>query len=145
MPTLTPALERHHPAPQRSAVGRRSLAFALLGAPTAWALQLTLGYGLAAHACFPGDLPLAAPVWTPVEPVLAAISAAAFLLGLAAGWTALRNWRKVRHERPGSHRHLLEAGEGRTRFLAMWGLLTSLMFLLALLFTAFNLLLIPLC
>ncbi|MGZ8218616.1 hypothetical protein [Methylomagnum sp.] len=91
----------------------------------AWAVQLALGHGLASHACSPQSTHLSTPIWSPLGPVLAAISAAVLLVGLAASWVALRNWRKVRHERPGSRHHWLEADEGRARFLAMWGLLTS--------------------
>lgn len=145
MPALTPHLEQYHPAPLRSELNPWAVGFALLGAPAAWAVQLTLSYGLVGHACFPMTLPLETPVWTPVWPWLAAISLAAILVGLAAGWVAWRNWRKVRHEQPGSHHRLLDAGEGRTRFLAMWGMLTSLMFLITLVFSSVNLLLVPLC
>lgn len=144
MPSLAPTFDPEQPPPAQNPPSLWALAFAWLGAPAAWAAQLLLGYGLAAHACFPKAVPLAAPP-DPLWPWLAAISVLCIGLGLAACALAFRNWQVARQEGPGTHHRLLDVGEGRTRFLAMWGLLTSLMFLTALVFGSINLLWVPLC
>jgi hypothetical protein len=64
---------------------------------------------------------------------------------LVAAGVAVYNWRKTRHEMSGSAHYLLEVGEGRTRFLAMFGVFTSGGFLIAFIFSAAMLFLIPLC
>ena len=58
---------------------------------------------------------------------------------------ALRSWRKTFDERADSAHHLLDRGEGRTRFMAMAGMLTSALFLIALVFGTAALCLVPLC
>lgn len=142
---LPPADDTHHPAPARHDVSLLSLVFALLGAPVAWSLQLLVNYALASHACYPHETPLATPLWTSLWPILLSVSVLAIAIGTVTAVIAWRNWQKVQHEHIGEEHHLLEVGEGRTRFLAMCGLLTSGMFLLALVFTTINLWLVPLC
>ena len=39
----------------------------------------------------------------------------------------------------------MDAGEGRTRFLAVWGLFTAMVFIVALLANTFSLFLVPIC
>jgi hypothetical protein len=49
------------------------------------------------------------------------------LVALIASW---RVWQRTANEHQGSHHELLEVGEGRTRFMAMSGLIVSSIFLL---------------
>ena len=69
----------------------------------------------------------------------------AIVISVASGATAVRSWLRTRDESAGSGHHLVDAGEGRTRFLAMFGILTSLLFLIATLFATAVIFLVPLC
>lgn len=134
-----------HPAPHRDRVSLWALAFALVGAPCAWAIQFTAGFALGSIACFPGGSPLEAPEWTGLRPLLWSIEAGAVAIGIAALAVAWRAWRRTQGEVLGSAHTLLEVGEGRTRFLALCGLLASGIFLIALVFNGQALLLVRTC
>jgi hypothetical protein len=55
----------------------------------------------------------------------------------------LRTWTVDEHRaRSGG---VLEAGEGRTRFLATWGIFISVVFIVAMLANTLSLFLVPLC
>jgi hypothetical protein len=49
------------------------------------------------------------------------------------------------HEHKGRSGGVMDAGEGRTRFLAVWGIFISLVFFVATLANTFSLVLVPLC
>ena len=70
---------------------------------------------------------------------------AAIAICVLAGIVATRNWRLTREEKPGSAHHLIEAGDGRTRFMAMVGLLCSGLFGLAVLLSAGMISVVPVC
>ena len=65
-------------------------------------------------------------------------------MAIIGGSVALRSWRKTFDERADSTHHLLDRGAGRTRFMAMAGMLTSALFLIALVFGTIALLLVTL-
>ena len=69
----------------------------------------------------------------------------ALAIALAAALIAYRNWSSTQGEHGGGSQRLVEVGEGRTRFLSMCGILTSLGFALAIIFTSCIILLVPLC
>ena len=126
-----------HPAPARGRVGIGALAFGLFGAPAAWSVQTLVNLPLAAHACFPRLEPRATPALHGLAGLVLGVSVAAVLLSLAAAFVAWRSWSRTRAEQQGSagkgsdHDHpsaLLETGEGRTRFMALSGLLLSVTF-----------------
>lgn len=146
MSTAAPSLHRQpHPAPQRRRVGRWGTWFGLLGAPLAWGLQLLVNAAIGAHGCYPSDMPLATSIWPHARAVMAAVELGALALVLAAAWGAWRSWQRTREERPGSAHQLIGGGDGRTRFMAMAALMTSALFLLAVLFSALNLAATPAC
>jgi len=127
-----------HPAPARARVGIGALAFGLFGAPAAWSVQTLVNLPLASHGCFPGLDALDAPTFG-VRGVTFAVSLMALVVCVAAAAVAWRSWTRTREEhQAGSGRGaphdpktaLLETGEGRTRFLAFAGVLTSVTFLL---------------
>ena len=89
--------------------------------------------------------PIAAPFWPGLNGVLWTISIAAMAIGWASAALAWHNWRATRDEKPGAGHALVDAGEGRTRFLALCGLIVGCCFALALLWTASGLLLVPAC
>jgi hypothetical protein len=109
-----------HPAPHRHRVTIMAIFYALFAAPIFWSGDLMIDYALVSHACYPGDQPLAGPtagfgwVWA-----FALAAHLVTLLLIASGAAvAVRNWRVTgppeRH-----HHHLVEKGEGRTRYLSI--------------------------
>lgn len=138
-------LETRHPAPARHQASLGSLCFSLAAPPVAWSVQSIAGYGVSSAACFPGDTPRMTPLFADLWPWLLAINAAALVVGVLGILFAYRNWRATRGETGGNSQHLIERGEGRTRFLAMWGLLLGSGFIVATLFSSATLLISPLC
>jgi hypothetical protein len=117
----------------------------LLGAPVAWCLQSLVLVPIISHACYPSDMPLETPLWGHLGLLSAGIEALAALICIAAGITAWRNWRLSQDEKPGGAHHLVESGDGRTRFLAMAGMLSSALFLLGVALAAANLVAVSPC
>lgn len=134
-----------HPAPHRHRVSLAALFFGLAAAPAAWNGQLLVSVALSAHACYPRDVPLTLPIWSGLWWILVAIDVAGIMLAIAGGLVSFRSWRLTFDEAPGSVHHLLDIGQGRTRFLAMFGILTSVLFALGLLFAAAADFVVPLC
>jgi len=134
-----------HPAPHRGRVPGWLTAVGLFAAPAAWSVQSLIDVGLSGYACYPKDEPLADPVWSGLGAALAtanAIALAVCVLGGLAAWLA---YRRSAGERPGSAHHLLESGDGRTRFLALAGILTSVLFIVAVAFETFEVFMVSAC
>lgn len=136
---------RGHAAPSRHEVSKRSLWFGILAAPTAWLGVQMLDYGAASYLCGARSAEASAQLVRAIEPWFLWLTGAAFLIALAGCWVSRSNWLRTRKEQSGSGHHLLELGEGRTRFMAMCGLLTSVSFSVAFLFTAAYMVVAPLC
>lgn len=136
-----------HPAPHGGMAGGWSLALGLFAAPAAWLVQLLIDYGFTSLACFPREHPLSAPApgWGWAWTASAGVNIAALLVALAGAAACFRIWRRSRAEWPGSHGALLDAGEGRTRFLAVTGFWAGIWFALAILFDTIAVFEIPLC
>lgn len=122
--------------------------FGLFAGPLAWYLQLCTGYALASVPCFNGDgdrlrAPIATLQWTWMAMIVAMGAAVLIsLLSLAISW---RTYRRTQDEAQGDAQHLLESGEGRTRFLAMWGVFLGSAFAVASAMTAVAFITIPRC
>lgn len=116
-------------APDRRLPGRGRLWFAFLGAPVAWAANLLLGYSIQATVCNAGYSPGLARLL----PVISSVIAAA--VAIAAGLIGYRSWRGTGtgEENPES---LVSPEVGRSWFMSYGGVLTSLLFLLAIVLTA---------
>jgi hypothetical protein len=140
-----PAAPSRHPAPHRHRVGAWAMWFSILGAPIAWSAQQLVNPPIFAHGCFPNDAPLTESIWRNGGTVAFSIEAAAIVVCLVAGAVAWRNWRRTRDEKEGSGHHLIESGDGRSRFMAMVGVLCSGGFLLAVLVSTALLALVPAC
>ncbi len=136
-----------HPAPHRGRVNLGALIVGLAAAPLAWGAQLVINYGLASHVCFPGESPrlTVLPGWGAVWLGLLIVEAIALALALAGAATAYRSWRATRQESEGDTEDAVEAGRGRTRFLSLWGLMTSIGFAVAIGFSLIGLFAVPLC
>ena len=140
-----PPINIGHPAPQRNRVGLAALLFGIAAAPAAWNAQLLLSVALSGHACYPRNRLLSAPLWGNLWWTLLGISIIGIVFAIAGGAVAWRSWRRTYNESPGTTHHLLDRGQGRTRFMAMCGNLTSAVFLLALIFGTAAFFLVPLC
>jgi hypothetical protein len=134
-----------HPAPHRNRVGLVALLFGIAAAPLAWSTQVLFSSSLAGYVCYPHAAPLSTPLWSGWQPVLFTMAGVAIGVAIVGGLISSRNWRRTFQERPGSAHQLLELGEGRTRFMAMCGMLISALFVYALLFALTALWLVPPC
>lgn len=134
----------HHPAPHRRRAGS-ALAVALLAAPLAWLTQTSANYGLSSHACYPAAEPLLSMAVKWSWPAALAINLAALIVAAAAAVMAFAVWRRTREEATGRVPDLIEAGEGRTRFLALWAAMTGGGFTLAMIFSLIALMGVPPC
>ena len=140
-----PPIKVSHPAPHRGRVGLAPLLFGIAAAPAAWNAQLLISVALSGHACYPRDRLLAAPLWSGLWSILFTISVAGIVIAIVGGLVAWRSWQHTREERPGSAHQLIASGDGRTRFMAMCGMLASAVFLIALVFGTAALFLVPPC
>lgn len=116
--------------------------FGLLAGPTAWGLQLVINYGLASHTCYAGDTPSTTPVWHSTWTVILALNLVAVLLALVGTAVSLQRWQATRQ---GNRNNAFEVREARTRFLALWGVMTGSGFFLAILFNTLALFMVPQC
>ncbi len=128
-----------HPSPHRHQVPGWSAWFSVMAAPLAWVLQLVVNVSLSSYACYPHDVPLATPLWTHMLGIAMTVEAVALLICIAAGLVSWRNWRRSRGEKPGDAHELIGGGNGRSRFVAMTGMLVSGLFLIATAFATINL------
>lgn len=120
----------------------------LFGAPAAWVAQMSLSEPLAAYGCYPHATPLPVPLWTSLPAILVAISIVCLAAGLVSGYVAWNSWKRIN-----CRLKLLEVAarggapldEGQGRFLAILGQLSSFVFIIAILFTSFAVILVSPC
>jgi len=118
-----------HPAPDRERASARLLAFGIFAPPLAWALRLFTSYALVSHSC-------SSPSMSASTASLLLIDLVAACVAATGGYVSFELWRVTRHESGGDAQHLMDVGEGRTRFLALCGVLSSGLFLVAIVFDA---------
>jgi hypothetical protein len=137
----------HHPAPHRDRLSPLSASLLLYTGPLAWFVQLCVGVAMTSWPCFPGmdrlDAPLSGYEWTRIGAL--AVLATCAVAACAAGLLSWRKFLEVREEREGGHNALVEMGQGRTRFVALWGVYLGLGFGLATLVTLVGFALVPRC
>jgi hypothetical protein len=136
-----------HAAPHADRVKLGEIFFGVMGGPLAWFLQLCAGYALASTPCFRDGVRVAEPLpvlqWTGPAMIAAMLGGVVVaLLALAVSWRAFQ---RTRQEAGGGSGHLLEMGAGRTRFLALWGVLLGGAFAAASAMTAIAFILLPRC
>jgi hypothetical protein len=136
-----------HPGQHRDRVSLTALFFGLFGSPIAWSGNLMVTYGIATHACYPGPSPLDDVIhgfgfaW----PLMIVCYVLALAICAAAGAVSYRSWLITGEEMHGHVHHLMEKGEGRTRYLALIGMAFSVIFFAAVLFGALIFAIEPLC
>lgn len=145
--TLSPELEfANNLRPNRPALlGALRLLLGLFGAPMAWAFQIALSEPLAARACYPNRTPLPEPSWAGWSVVMPAVSLACLAFALLSGWAALTVWRGQTLEPMAGRDDFLRLRRGRIRFLSRLGLMSSGLFIVAVVFNTLAVLLVPLC
>lgn len=126
-------------------VSKWMLAIGVLAAPTAWLLLICAGETLIAHACFPHEVPLRLPLTPGVRWGFDGLSGVTFVVGAVGTWLAWRNLRRLtaarRRQRPETADTKVE-GEA---FVARVGLMSSLLFLFALVATGIATRLVSAC
>lgn len=136
-----------HPSPKRGATSLAALFFAVTAGPVGWTIQHLVGYGLASYPCNPDSRQLTAPLagWAPLRPSLVVLSLACLILALAGGWVAYRSFRATRDETAGEAADPLEIGAGRSRWMAVCGIMVTVLFAGAIVFDGIVLLGSPSC
>jgi hypothetical protein len=112
-------------------------------APLFWMGQVLLSYWVTAQGCYPGDAPEPGMAVSGIQAAVWSFDAVALVAALAGGIMSLMVWRRI--GRAGAHPAVVAMGEGRTRFLAIWGLYSSLWFFFAILFNAIATVTVPPC
>lgn len=128
-----------HPAPQRRRVGGLAILLGLTGAPAAWIGVSLVNYAMTSEACSrsgSSGLP-----WT----ILLGLNLLGLAAALGALWISYEGWRRSHTEQAGEQQRTLEVGEGRTRFLALCGIVTSIGFAIGIAFAILPLLLVVTC
>ncbi len=142
-----------HPQPYFVRMPPFMTLFGLLGGPVAWFLVLCAGYGLASWSCFPHDhrglTPLEGVGWSwPAMVAILIASVLIALLSLFASWRLFQQTREARQRE--DHQtidigHLIEDGDGRMAFLALWGVLLSTGFAITTLLNVVAYVVLPRC
>ena len=119
--------------------------FGMTAAPIFWLGQLLLSYGVSAAACYGSNHPTTIASGSTLRLPLYAFDAIAIFSGFAGGIVAFACWQAVKEEKGGGQHHAIDAGEGRARFMALWGLLSSVCFLVGIIFATIGTIEAPLC
>ena len=132
-------------SPERPAPFAR-LVFCLFAAPLAWALHLLVNNSIAGENCSGAAVSDAASHrWSQAIWAIYVIDAIAVGLSIAACYVAYELWKSSTQERTGDAHRSVHSGEGRTRFLALWAMLTSILFGFAILADALGVFVGPTC
>ena len=133
-----------HPSPQRDRASALLLALGFATGPVVLALLLTITYALTSYRCFPDGTRLETPHagWNWVSTAVPLMYVAGIALTAIAALIAWRLWQRTKDEGPGA---TIELGEGRTRFLGVWGLITSALFVGILGFDLISTFMVPAC
>lgn len=134
-----------HPAPERGRVSSWRLLTALVLAPSVWAVQILCSYGLASMSCFPRYTPLQGTQVPGITVIVEIGSFVALALAGVAIWAAVTAWRRTHREHGGGGEEALDAGEGRTRFVALCGIIVTGLFTAAIVWEAVVAIFLPHC
>lgn len=134
-----------HPSPQSHRVSFAALIFGMIAAPVFWLGQMMLTYGVSAVTCYGSDHPTTIASGAALRSAFIVFDAIAIIAAIAGGIVSYMSWRRVRNEKEGGQGQALEIGDGRARFMALWGIMSSLWFLGAILFSTIASVTVPLC
>jgi hypothetical protein len=112
--------------------------FSVFGGPVAWYVQLCGGFALATQSCVVDGVHAAEPLthmqWA--GPAMTGLMAVSFLVSLGSFGVAWQGFKRAETRTPGL---------GRSRFMAIWGMLLASVFALATAMTAVGFWMIPRC
>lgn len=134
-----------HPAPLRHKVSFWALMFGCCAAPIFWLGQLILGYWVSAQVCYGSDHPTVTASPGTLHTTLIVFDAVAIVVAILGGIVSLISWNATQEEKSGGAHFALHTGEGRARFMALWGIMSSLWFLGAIVFSTLGSTMVPLC
>lgn len=147
MATDTQMSAQSHPAPHRERVEPLMLGFPVFAPVLAWSVHLLVNFSLSSHACYPGSMPLQSPAagfgWIRIFLNVVDLVAMAICVGAVA--VAWRSWKISGEELAETGSPLMEIGEGRTRFVAIWGVFIGAGFFIAIFFDFVGLWVLPIC
>jgi hypothetical protein len=119
------------PAPETRQPRFLWLLFGACAAPLFWLGHTMLAYGVTAYICYPRDHPVALAATGPLLAAMIVFDVIALVGCAAGGWVS---W----------HLHRRKEGS-RNRFLALWGIMSSLCFFAAVLFNVIASVAVPPC
>ena len=139
--------EARHPAQHRQRVSLIALFFGLFAGPITWSGNEMVTYGLAVHACYPDAWPqdTVTAGFGFAWPLILGLYLASLCICAAAFAISYRNWAVTGSESEGHAHHLIEVGEGRTRYLSIIGMAFSVLFFCATMYGAIVMATVPLC
>jgi hypothetical protein len=124
------------------AAGVPAQLFGVAAGPAGWIAQLVVNYGVSSYLCFPGDAPRAAAPPAGEHAVLLAVSLACLALALLGLWVSLTGLKRG----PATiAKGALATAPGRSRFLAMCGVLSASAFAIGIAFDIPSTLALRLC
>jgi hypothetical protein len=130
--------------PHNERIGVHTLLFAVIVAPAFWIGQLIFAYSVSAQACYGSDHPTTLASAATLRITLIVFDVAALVAALVGLVVSSFCWRAVRGE-VADRRFDVTTSEGRARFMAIWGIFSSLAFLCAIVFNVIASLVVPLC
>jgi hypothetical protein len=104
---------------------------ALFALPAIWVAQMTASNIFTTNVCYPGQAPLQTPQWDALTPMLMAVNVACILCALVSIAYISKLWNRHRIDGKSD-----TAEVGRSNFLLLAGLLTNLVFAVAIAFTS---------
>ncbi len=134
-----------HPSPHRHKVSVFWLLAGLAIPPAAWTTELLAAFVISSNACPLTPDRSSHPGFSGEATLLIALQLVCLIAAIASGLMSRRHWRLVRREKKDSEHSHLTIADGRTRFLALAGMLTAGSFAIAILFNVLEPILIPLC
>jgi len=142
------ALGVPHPSPHRDRIPMWKLVVPLYIPPLIWLARLCFSYAMISTACGKATESPArgmdafhSPHWV----VALIVNIVSILVILGIGLMALRLWKRGGGEHDHPRDLLLDVGEGRTSFMAHWGILVSFGFLLVTIFDTIPMAFVPVC
>ncbi|MEE2951936.1 hypothetical protein SAMN06297251_11249 [Fulvimarina manganoxydans] len=127
-----PIFDIGDPAPDREKISDLALLAIFSAGPIAWSLQLFFGSAASGIACIGGDgqkLDAASLSWA--TPAMIGVTIIALLVALAAFAVSILVLRRTGDREPSNEESVMEAGQGRTRFVAIWSIWANGLFALA--------------
>ena len=134
------------PAPPQDRIPLLPLFFCITAGPVAWTILHLTAYPLASYACYPQTVQRLRPLqsWLWVRPAMIGLAAAMLALALIGGWASLRYLKRAKAIAIDEGLSPLE-GAGRSRYFAVCGIITSVLFVGAIVADAIMLFGAPLC